>query len=192
MPYTLPSATRNAQRRAATSAHVMTRTTTAMIKVTQHLWFAKDMDAALHFYTSLIPGSSIGWISAIPADNPSGPAGSVKIAAFTIGDQRYMAIEAGPLDPFNHSFSIRVECDSQAEIDRLWDALKVGGSVERCGWLRDRWGLYWQITRLGELMSDPDPDKAKRVAEAMLTMVKFDIARLEAAAQGEAGRLQGR
>lgn len=95
MPYTLPSATRNAQRRAATSAHVMTRTTTAMIKVTQHLWFAKDMDAALHFYTSLIPGSSIGWISAIPADNPSGPAGSVKIAAFTIGDQRYMAIEAG-------------------------------------------------------------------------------------------------
>lgn len=68
----------------------------------------------------------------------------------------------------------------------------MGGSVERCGWLRDRWGLYWQITRLGELMSDPDPDKAKRVAEAMLTMVKFDIARLEAAAPGEAGRLQGR
>jgi predicted 3-demethylubiquinone-9 3-methyltransferase (glyoxalase superfamily) len=157
------------------------------MKVTQHLWFEKDMEAALGFYTSLIPGSSIGWTSAVPADNPSGPAGSVKIAAFTLGDQRYMAIEAGPLDPFNHSFSIQVECDSQAEIDRLWEALKAGGSVEQCGWLRDRWGLSWQITpkRLGQLMSDPDPKKAKRVAEAMLKMVKFDIAGLEAEAGGD-------
>ena len=158
------------------------------MKVTQHLWFEKDMEAALGFYTSLIPGSSIGWTSAVPADNPSGPAGSVKIAAFTLGDQRYMAIEAGPLDPFNHSFSIQVECDSQAEIDRLWEALKAGGSVEQCGWLKDRWGLSWQITpkRLGQLMSDPDPKKAKRVAEAMLKMVKLDIAGLEAAAGGAA------
>jgi predicted 3-demethylubiquinone-9 3-methyltransferase (glyoxalase superfamily) len=98
-----------------------------------------------------------------------------------------MAIEAGPLDPFNHSFSIIVECDDQAEIDRLWDALKEGGSVERCGWLRDRWGLCWQITprRLGALMSDKDPHTARRVGEAMLRMVKFDIAGLEAAARGE-------
>ena len=81
-----------------------------MMKVAQHLWFEKDMEAALQFYTSVIPGSSILWISAVPADNPSGPAGSVKIAAFTIGDQRYMAVQAGPLDPFNHSFSIVVEC----------------------------------------------------------------------------------
>jgi predicted 3-demethylubiquinone-9 3-methyltransferase (glyoxalase superfamily) len=158
-----------------------------MMNVTQHLWFEKDMDSALRFYTSLIPGSSIGWTSAVPADNPRGPAGSVKLAAFTIGDQRYMAIEAGPLDPFNHSFSIIVECDDQAEIDRLWEALKEGGSVEQCGWLRDRWGLCWQITpkRLRELMNDRDPDKAKRVAEAMLKMVKFDIAALEAAARDQ-------
>jgi len=157
-----------------------------MTKVTQHLWFEKDMEAAVRFYTALIPGSALAWISAIPADNPSGPAGSVRIAAFTLGDQRYMAIEAGPLDPFNHSFSIMVECADQAEIDRLWEALKEGGSVEHCGWLRDRWGLSWQITprRLGELMMDPDRAKAKRVTEAMLTMVKFDIAALEAAAQG--------
>jgi predicted 3-demethylubiquinone-9 3-methyltransferase (glyoxalase superfamily) len=157
-----------------------------MMKITQHLWFEKDMEAGLAFYTSLIPGSKIDWTSTIPADNPSGPAGSVKIAAFTLGDQRYKAIEAGPLDPFNHAFSIIVECDDQAEIDRLWDALKEGGSVEQCGWLRDRWGLSWQITpkRLGELMSDPDPAKAKRVVEAMLKMVKFDIAGLEAAANG--------
>lgn len=156
------------------------------MKVTQHLWFAKDMEAAIRFYTSLISGSAIAWVNTIPAETPSGPAGSVKLAAFTLGDQRYMGIEAGPLDPFNHSFSIIVECATQAEIDRLWDALKDGGAVEHCGWLRDRWGLSWQIVpkRLGELMMDPDRAKAKRVTEAMLKMVKFDIAGLEAAAEG--------
>lgn len=156
------------------------------MRVTQHLWFAKDMEAALALYTSLIPGSAIEWVNTILAETPSGPAGSVKLASFTLGDQRYMAIEAGPLDPFNHSFSIMVECKTQAEIDRLWDALKEGGATEQCGWLRDRWGLCWQITpkRLGELMSDPDRAKAKRVTEAMLKMVKFDIAALEAAARG--------
>jgi predicted 3-demethylubiquinone-9 3-methyltransferase (glyoxalase superfamily) len=120
------------------------------------------------------------------ADNPSGPAGSVKIMAFTLGGQNYMAIEAGPLDPFNHSFSILVECDTQAELDRLWDALKEGGAVEQCGWLRDRWGLSWQIApkRLQELMNDPDPAKVARVTEAMMQMVKLDIAPLEAAAAG--------
>ena len=104
-----------------------------------------------------------------------------RIAAFTLGDQRYMAIEAGPLDPFNHSFSI-----TQAEIDRLWDAIKEGGQIEQCGWVRDRWGLCWQIApkRLGELMGYADGDKSKRVAEAMLKMVKLDIAGREAAARG--------
>lgn len=156
------------------------------MKVTQHLWFEKDMDAALHFYTSLIPGSSVEWTAPIMADTPSGPAGSVQMAGFTLGDQRYMAIEAGPLDPFNHSFSIMIECDTQAEIDRLWAALGEGGSIEQCGWLRDRWGLCWQIVpkQLGELMGDSDPEKVRRVTEAMLKMVKFDIAGLEAAARG--------
>ncbi|MBV8402363.1 MAG: VOC family protein [Acetobacteraceae bacterium] len=155
-----------------------------MTKVTQHLWFEKEMEAAVRLYTSLIPGSRVEWTTAIPADTPSGPAGSVKLMSFTIGDQRYMAIEAGQLDPFNHSFSIMVQCEDQAEIDRLWDALKEGGTVEQCGWLRDRWGLCWQIIpkRLGELMSDPDRDKSRRVAEAMLKMVKLDVATLEAAA----------
>ena len=156
------------------------------MKVTQHLWFEKDMEAAVGFYTSLVPGSSVNWISGLPADSPSGPAGSVRIASFLLGDQRYMAIEAGPLDPFNHSFSVIVECETQAEIDRLWDALKEGGTTEQCGWLRDRWGLCWQIVprRLGQLMGDPDRAKAKRVSEAMLKMVKFDIAGLDAAARG--------
>ena len=156
------------------------------MKVTQHLWFEKDMEAAIGFYASLIPGSSVHWVTPIMADTPSGPAGSVKSASFTLGDQRYMAIEAGPLDPFNHSFSIVVECETQGDLDRLWNALREGGSVEQCGWLTDRWGLSWQIapTRLGELMSDPDPDKVRRVTKAMLKMVKLDIAPLEAAAAG--------
>jgi predicted 3-demethylubiquinone-9 3-methyltransferase (glyoxalase superfamily) len=156
------------------------------MKVIQNLWFEKDMEAAIKFYTSLISGSATEWTTTIPAETPSGPAGSVKLASFTLGDQRYMAVEAGPLDPFNHSFSIMVECDTQAQIDRLWNALKEGGATEQCGWLRDRWGLSWQIVpkRLGELMMDPDRAKAKRVTEAMLTMVKFDIAALEAAARG--------
>lgn len=156
------------------------------MKVTQHLWFEKDMEAAIGFYASLIPGSFVHWITPIMADTPSGPAGSVKSASFTLGDQRYMAIEAGPLDPFNHSFSIVVECETQGDLDRLWNALREGGSVEQCGWLKDRWGLSWQIapTRLGELMSDPDPDKVRRVTKAMLKMVKLDIAPLEAAAAG--------
>jgi predicted 3-demethylubiquinone-9 3-methyltransferase (glyoxalase superfamily) len=156
-----------------------------MAKVTQHLWFASDMEAAIRFYTSLIPGSSMGSITPLPAESPAGPAGSVRIADFTLGDQNYMAIEAGPLDPFNHSFSIMVTVDSQDEIDRLWAALGDGGTIEQCGWLRDSWGLCWQIvpSALGQLMSSGDPAQSRRVAEAMLKMVKFDIVALERAAR---------
>lgn len=156
------------------------------MKVSQHLWYEKDMEAAIRLYTSLIPGSRIEEKSAVMADNPSGPAGSVKIMAFSLGDQNYMAIEAGPLDPFNHSFSIMVEPETQADLDRLWDALKEGGKVEQCGWLRDRWGLCWQIAprRMRELMNDPDPAVVRRVTEQMMKMVKLDIAPLEAAARG--------
>ncbi|WP_332689178.1 VOC family protein [Bosea sp. (in: a-proteobacteria)] len=156
------------------------------MKVTQNLWFEKDMEGAIGFYTSLIPGSAREWTGALPAESPSGPADSVKIASFTIGDQRYQAFEAGRSDTFNHTFSIVVECETQAEIDRLWDALGKGGMIEQCGWLRDRWGLAWQIVpkQLGELIRDADRAKARRVAEAMLKMVKLDIAGLEAAAKG--------
>jgi predicted 3-demethylubiquinone-9 3-methyltransferase (glyoxalase superfamily) len=157
------------------------------MNVAQHLWFEKDMEAAVSLYVSLIPGSEIEWMSAVPADNPSGPAGAVRTTAFRLADQSYRAIQAGPLDPFNRSFSIVVQCDTQDEIDRLWAKLLEGGGREsQCGWLTDRWGLSWQIVprRLGELMSDPAPERARRAAEAMLKMVKFDIAALEAAAGG--------
>lgn len=156
------------------------------MKVVQHLWFEREMAVALAFYTALIPRSRVDWTETLPVESPSGPPGSVMIAGFTLGDQNYQAIEAGPLDPFNHSFSIMVECDDQAEVDRLWEALLEGGRAEQCGWLRDRWGLSWQIVpkRLGELMSDPDPDVRRRTGAAMMKMVKFDIAGLEAAARG--------
>lgn len=156
------------------------------MKVTQHLWFEREVEPAVRFYVSLLPGSSLDGISTLPVDSPSGPAGSVTIIAFTLGDQRYMAIEAGPLDPFNHSFSIMVECDSQAEIDRLWTALADGGATEECGWVHDRFGLYWQIVpkRLGEWLEGQDRKQAARVAAAMLTMKKLDLAALEQAAHG--------
>lgn len=156
------------------------------MKVSQHLWFEKDMESAVRFYVSLIPGSEVKSFTPMLADSPSGPAGSVIVASFTLGDQDYMAIEAGPMEEFNHRFSIMVECDTQEEIDDLWEALSAGGSTEQCGWLRDRWGLAWQIAprRLQELMDSPDRAKAKRVTEAMLKMTKFDIEQLEAAAAG--------
>lgn len=155
------------------------------MKVIPHLWFEKDMESALRLYTSLIPGSKIESLSTLPAETPSGPPGSVKIASFMLGDQHYRGLEAGPLDAFNHSFSIIVECDSQSEIDKLWAALGEDGTIEQCGWLKDRWGLSWQILprQLGELINDRDPAKAQRVTQAMLKMVKLDIAALEAAAR---------
>ena len=157
-----------------------------MAKVTQHLWFDSDMDAALELYTSLIPGSSVDWTSALPADSPSGPAGSVKIAGFTLGGQSYQAMQCPQIAPFTYSFSIMLECEDQAEIDRLWQALGEGGQFQPCGWVRDRWGLNWQIApkTMKDWIDHPDRAKARRVAEAMLKMGKIDIAALEAAAAG--------
>jgi len=110
----------------------------------------------------------------------------VKVVEFTLIGQPFMAISAGPLDAFNHSISFLVQCDDQAEIDRLWAALSEGGMAEQCGWLKDRYGLSWQIapTVLDEMMKDPDRSRAKRVAEAMLKMVKLDIAGLKKAYGG--------
>jgi predicted 3-demethylubiquinone-9 3-methyltransferase (glyoxalase superfamily) len=119
---------------------------------------------------------------------PTTPAGRRvgQIVEFTLFGQPFQAISAGPLDPFNHAVSFIVNCGDQAEVDRYWNALLDGGKAEQCGWLKDRYGLSWQIvpTALGELMTDPDRAKAKRVGDAMLKMVKLDIAKLEAAAEG--------
>ena len=152
-----------------------------MSKIAPCLWFDGKAEEAARFYVSLVPDSRIDGVTTLPADTPSGPAGSVQIVEFTLGGQQFLALNAGPPDPFNHAISFVVNCDDQAEVDRLWDALSVGGSIERCGWLKDRYGVSWQIVPrvLGEMMKDRDPAKARRVAEAMLRMDKIDIADLK-------------
>ncbi|HET6436817.1 MAG TPA: VOC family protein [Anaeromyxobacter sp.] len=155
-------------------------------KIVPHLWFAEKAVEAARFYVSLFPGSRVDSVTPIPADTPSGPAGSVRVVEFTLAGQRFMAIEAGPLDPFNHAVSFLVNCDDQAEVDRFFEALSAGGTVEQCGWLRDRYGLCWQIvpTALGEMMRGSDGAGAGRVMEAMLRMKKLDVAALERAYRG--------
>jgi predicted 3-demethylubiquinone-9 3-methyltransferase (glyoxalase superfamily) len=124
----------------------------------------------------------------MPSESPSGPPGSVKIVEFLLFGQAFTAMSAGPLDPFNHAISFVVSCDTQAELDRYWNALLEGGTTEQCGWLKDRYGLSWQIVPavLDKLMTGTDPVKAKRASDAMLKMVKLDIAALQAAYDGTA------
>jgi predicted 3-demethylubiquinone-9 3-methyltransferase (glyoxalase superfamily) len=159
-----------------------------MPTIMPHLWYSREAEEAAKFYASIFPDSRVDRVYTLPSESPSGPAGSVKIVEFTLLGQPFEAISAGPLDPFNHAISFIVSCDTQKEIDRYWDALLQGGTPEQCGWLKDRYGLSWQIVPkvLTTLITDPDREKAKRVSEAMLKMVKFDIAELERAAAGEA------
>ena len=154
-----------------------------MLSVTPHLWYTEKAEEAARFYASLIPDSRIDRVTVMPSDSPSGPAGSVTVVDFTLAGRPFQAMSAGPLDPFNHAISFVIECDTQAEIDRLWDALSQGGALEQCGWLRDRYGVCWQIVPrlLGKLMTDPDRTRARRVTDAMLKMIKLDIAGLQAA-----------
>src|SRR6059058_374273 len=157
-----------------------------MQKITPFLWYSSEAEQAAAFYVSIFPDSRIKSVTALPSESPSGPPGSVKIVEFLLFGQLFIAMSAGPLDPFNHAVSFVVNCDDQAEIDRYWNALLQGGSAEQCGWLKDRYGVSWQITPtvLFEMMADPDRVKAKRATDAMLKMVKIDIAALQAAFAG--------
>ena len=161
----------------------------AIQKITPFLWYAKEAEEAAKFYTSIFPDSRITRVMALPSESPSGPPGSVKVVDFLLFGQSFSAMSAGPLDPFNHAVSFVVNCDDQAEVDRYWNALLEGGSAEQCGWLKDRYGVSWQITPtvLVDMMSSADVAKAKRATDAMLKMVKIDIAALKAAYSGSAG-----
>ena len=156
-------------------------------KIVPFLWYAKEAEEAARFYCSIFPDARVEAVSTMPADSPSGPAGSVKVVEFTLAGQSFQAMSAGPLDEFNHSISFVIECDDQAEIDRYWKALGEGGTIEQCGWLRDRYGLCWQVTPkvLTEMMKSPDKEAGRRAAEAMLEMKKLDIAALERAFRGD-------
>ncbi len=153
-----------------------------MQKIRTHLWFDKEAEEAVKLYTSVFKNSSIDNIVRYP--NAEGlPGGQIMVVEFTLENQQYIALNAGPHFKFNEAIALYVRCEDQAEVDKYWEQLSAHPEAEQCGWLKDKFGLSWQIIpkQLEELMSDPDPLKAKRVAEAMLKMKKIEIAELEKA-----------
>jgi predicted 3-demethylubiquinone-9 3-methyltransferase (glyoxalase superfamily) len=154
--------------------------------ITTCLWFDTQGEEAAEFYCSLVPNSEVGAISRYGDAGP-GPAGSVMTVEFTLDGRPCMALNGGPVYQFTEAVSFSVSCADQAEVDRYWDALVADGGTEGpCGWLKDRFGMSWQVvpTILPELLSDPDPDRAGRAMKAMLSMQKLDVATLQAAADG--------
>jgi len=159
-----------------------------MSKITPCLWFASEAEAAARFYVSLLPESRIEHVQRSPADGPAGKAGMVLVVEFTLAGQRFMALNGGQPMDFSHAISFKIDCADQAEVDRLWDALSEGGAADQCGWLRDRYGVSWQIVPsvLPRLLGGPDAAGAQRAMQAMLRMVKLDIAALQRAYDGTA------
>jgi len=158
-----------------------------MKKITPFLWFDNQAEEAVNFYTSIFDNSEILSVNRYGEAGP-GEAGSVMTIAFRLADQEFVALNGGPIYHFTPAISLSVDCKNQAEVDRLWERLTAdGGTPVQCGWLTDKYGLSWQIipTRLIELISDPDQDKAKRAMAAMMQMVKIDLAAIEAAYRGE-------
>jgi predicted 3-demethylubiquinone-9 3-methyltransferase (glyoxalase superfamily) len=154
------------------------------MKVSPCLWFDGQAEDAADLYVSLVPGSHIDRVVRSPADTPSGPEGMVLLVEFTLGGKAFTALNGGPQFKFNESVSFVIDCEGQEEVDRLWAALSADEAAEQCGWLKDRFGLSWQVipSALPRLLADPDPAKAKRVMNAMLEMKKIDVAELERAA----------
>ena len=159
----------------------------AILKFATHLWFDNQAEEAAKFYTGLFEGS-IDKVTHAPEGIPGGvEPGSVFIVDLTLMGQKYIFLNGGPEFPFNAQVSLYVLCESQADVDRYWDALLAdGGAPQQCGWLTDRFGLSWQVipVQLEQLMDDPDPDVVQRVTAAMLKMIKLDVSALEAAARG--------
>jgi predicted 3-demethylubiquinone-9 3-methyltransferase (glyoxalase superfamily) len=158
-----------------------------MPSITPNLWFDGDAERAAEFYASVFPDSRVVNVNRSPADNPSGKKGDVLTVDFVVLGQPFTGINGGPDFRFNEAVSFAIDCADQAEVDRYWDALTAeGGEPGPCGWLKDRFGLSWQVVprRLNELLGDPDADVAQRTMEAMLRMSKLDVAELEAAARG--------
>jgi predicted 3-demethylubiquinone-9 3-methyltransferase (glyoxalase superfamily) len=157
-----------------------------MQKITPYLWFDTEGEEAARFYTSLFKNSSVIDVSYYGDAGPR-PAGMAMTVTFEIDGQRFVALNGGPDFTFNEAVSFQVSCESQEEVDYLWESLTDGGQPGPCGWLKDRYGLSWQIvpTALEQLLNDPDPQRAQRAMKAMLGMSKLDIGELERAAAGE-------
>jgi predicted 3-demethylubiquinone-9 3-methyltransferase (glyoxalase superfamily) len=154
-----------------------------MSKISPCLWFNGEAEDAAKFYVSLLPDSRIDHVQKNPVDGPAGKAGLVLVVEFTLAGQRFMALNGGMRFEYTHAVSFKIDCADQAEVDRLWDALSDGGAVERCGWLKDRYGVSWQIVPavLPKLLGGGDAAGAQRAMQALLRMVKIDIAALKRA-----------
>jgi predicted 3-demethylubiquinone-9 3-methyltransferase (glyoxalase superfamily) len=150
-----------------------------MQKITPFLWFDSQAEEAARFYTSIFPNSKINQVAYYGENTPGSP-GTVMTVNFEIGGQEFGAINGGPIFKFTEAISFYVPCETQSEVDDYWEKLSVGGEKGQCGWLKDKYGVSWQIvpTILGKLMSDPDRVKANRVTQAMLKMTKLDIDQL--------------
>ncbi len=162
-----------------------------MMKISPCLWFDNQAEEAAKFYTSVFKNSKINQISRYGKEGfeiHGRPAGSVMTVAFELNGQSFTALNGGPMFKFNEAMSLQVDCKTQEEVDYFWDRLSEGGDAKAqvCGWLKDRYGVSWQIvpTLLGELMSSGDPARSDRVMKALLQMKKLDVAALEKAAEG--------
>lgn len=157
-----------------------------MQKITPFLWFDNNAEEAMNFYTSIFKNSRIVSVSRFGEAGP-GPKGTVMTGTFELEGQRFMALNGGPLFKFNESISFFVNCETQQEVDELWEKLSLDGEKSRCGWLKDKFGVSWQIipSVLGQLLADKDPEKSKRVMQAMLHMQKIEIAGLRRAYDGK-------
>jgi predicted 3-demethylubiquinone-9 3-methyltransferase (glyoxalase superfamily) len=150
------------------------------------LWFDGQAEEAARYYTSIFPSSRIGRVGRYTEVGP-GPAGSVLAVEFEANGQKFVALNGGPQFTFNEAISFQIHCDDQEEVDHYWNTLTEGGEEGPCGWLKDKYGVSWQVipARLIDMLGDPDQEKAKRTTEAMLAMGKLDIAELEKAHAGE-------
>jgi predicted 3-demethylubiquinone-9 3-methyltransferase (glyoxalase superfamily) len=158
-----------------------------MSKISPCLWFDGEAEEAANFYVSLLPDSKIETVQRNTVDSPGGKAGSVLVVEFTLAGQRFMALNGGTRFEYTHAISFKIDCADQAEVDRLWDGLlAAGGQAERCGWLKDRYGVSWQIvpTALPKYLGGADREGAKRAMSAMMQMIKLDIAGLKKAYEG--------
>jgi predicted 3-demethylubiquinone-9 3-methyltransferase (glyoxalase superfamily) len=159
-----------------------------MSKISPCLWFDGEAEEAAKFYVSLLPDSRIETVQKNLIDGPAGKAGTVLVVEFTLAGQRFMALNGGTRFEYTHAVSFMIDCKDQAEVDRLWDVLSTnGGAVEQCGWLKDRYGVSWQIvpTALMKYIGGSDAAGSKRAMQAMLGMVKLDIECLRRAYEGK-------
>lgn len=157
-----------------------------MQRISPFLWFDTQAEEAANFYVSIFPNSKIVEVSRYGEAGP-GSAGSVMVVNFELDGQAFIALNGGPEFKFNESISFMIHCDTQAEVDHYWEKLLEGGEPSACGWLKDRYGMSWQVTpnALMELLSDPDRERADRVMKAMMNMSKIEIGELQAAAAGK-------